>query len=336
MIDRKVLKARLGIFDKSFLPDDQKVAPGYDDDATRLRAMGGNLQQERMIRGKQQSLDRALWFSYQAALVHKITDEEGHNIRALINPDKLKQDYDDKIISIQYAHGYTTGDIFEWVGTGTYWLIYLQNLSERAYFRGEIRKCSYQIDWKDGTEDKTTYAAIRGPVETQIISKQKHNTVLDEPNYTLHILMPKNEDTLKEFKRYTRFYLKDLEGNAGETCWRVTATDSISTPGILELTAIEYYVNEFEDKDGIVGAKIHPIDDPTPGSPIIGETFIKPYQEVEYTGPGTWTFDREKLPIHVIEETDGYIKFSWKASFSGQFDIKSGNATKTIVVESLF
>ena len=335
MINRKLLKARLGIFDKTFLPDDQSVSPGYDDNVTRLHVMGGNLQQDRMIRGKQQSLDRALQFSYQAAEVKKLNED--HIVRALINPDKLKQDYDDKIISIHYVHGYTTGDIFEWVGTGTYWLIYLQELSELAYFRGEIRKCSYEISWEDEDEIKSTYAAIRGPVETQIDSRQKHNTVIDEPNYTLHILMPKNEDTLKKFKRYTKFYLKDLDGNVGETCWRVAATDSISTPGILELTAIEYFSNEFEDENGIVGALIEPIPDPTPSSPIEGETFIKPYQKIVYKGPGgSWTFDREKLPIHVIEETSTQITLSWQASYSGQFDIKNGNAVKTIIVESLF
>jgi hypothetical protein len=43
----------------------------------------------------------------------------------LINPNKLKQDYDDKIVSVGFEHGFTTGDVFEWRGTGTHWLIYL-------------------------------------------------------------------------------------------------------------------------------------------------------------------------------------------------------------------
>jgi hypothetical protein len=45
--------------------------------------------------------------------------------RALINPDKTKMDYDDKIISIDYNSDFKSGDVFEWVGTNTYWLIYL-------------------------------------------------------------------------------------------------------------------------------------------------------------------------------------------------------------------
>jgi len=43
----------------------------------------------------------------------------------LINPDKLKQDYDDKIVSVGFEAGFKSGDVFEWVGTNSYWLIYL-------------------------------------------------------------------------------------------------------------------------------------------------------------------------------------------------------------------
>jgi hypothetical protein len=45
--------------------------------------------------------------------------------RALINPDKLKMDYDDKIISIGFESGFKPGDIFEWLNTGSHWIIKL-------------------------------------------------------------------------------------------------------------------------------------------------------------------------------------------------------------------
>nr|DAO08592.1 MAG TPA: hypothetical protein [Caudoviricetes sp.] len=69
--------------------------------------------------------------------------------RALINPDKVKQDYDDKIISIDHMAKYEPGDVFEWKRTGTYWIIYLEEITEDAYFRGEIRRCRYKIKFKD-------------------------------------------------------------------------------------------------------------------------------------------------------------------------------------------
>jgi hypothetical protein len=79
-----------------------------------------------MIADKRRSLKRALWYSYQGADVKKqVFNDEADIVRALINPNKLKPDYDDKIISIFYDCEYSVGDVFEWVGTNTYWLIYL-------------------------------------------------------------------------------------------------------------------------------------------------------------------------------------------------------------------
>lgn len=59
-----------------------------------LEANGGLRQQDRMIKDKRRSLDRALYYSYQAANITK--HGEDHSVRALINPNKLKQDYDEK------------------------------------------------------------------------------------------------------------------------------------------------------------------------------------------------------------------------------------------------
>jgi predicted secreted protein len=71
--------------------------------------------------------------------------------------------------------------------------------------------------------------------------------------------MPKTKSAENYFKRYSKFY---LQGNS--TCWRVEATDSISTPGIFEITAVEYYANEHEDDValGVVGGLIEKEIDP--------------------------------------------------------------------------
>jgi hypothetical protein len=141
--------------------------------------------------------------------------------------------------------------VFEWINTGTYWLVYLQELTELAYFRANIRKCSYEIEWndEDGNSHKT-YCALRGPVETQINTLQKHTISIDTPNYSLNLLMPKTKETLKFFKRYAKFYIGGIEDGDTNFCWRVEAVDALSMPGILEVNAEEYYANEFED-DGI-------------------------------------------------------------------------------------
>lgn len=332
---------------------------GVNNAADYLRRIGGYRQQDRMITDKRKSLNRAVKYSYQGAFVTKIVESaEGADVmvpvgdavsptsvRALINPNKLKQDYDDKIISVGYEHGFRPGDVFKWNNTGSYWLIYLQDLTEVAYFRGDIRKCRYQISFKDESGvTKTVYAAVRGPVETKINSYQKEGVVVDTPNFSLNILMPKTADTLKAFQRYNKFFLKTLE-DSETVVWRVEATDSISMPGILEINAAEYYINKDEDdvSAALVGGLIVEPADPNieeANEAIVGETFIKPKKEYIYTFSGAlisdWTIVAQTNVISSQEIDEHTIKIKWDSSYSGQFELKYGSYSKTIVVESLF
>ena len=361
----RLMNTRMGNQDlPRFKPD---TVEGAVEMAKRLKANGGFPQQDRMIRDKRRSLDKALLYSYQGAWVKRQYYDftptmegvkEAPPVRALINPNKLKQDYDDKIISVGFEHDFQTGDVFEWCNTKSYWLIYLQDLTELAYFRGDIRRCRYEIEWRDENNKQCrTYAAIRGPVETKIDYIQKHGISVDNPNFSLHLLMPKNKETLKKFKRYSKFYLQGTVEGEDKTCWRVEAIDSFSAPGILEINAVEYYANETVDDidNGIVDAFIVKPMDPNPEIntefQIYGETFIKPKKEYIYYVDGSlsgqWYLNDNSLPIkfETFEDEKGHnaVRIKWTAPMSGQFDIWFGDASgplfdykKTIVVESLF
>ena len=209
-----------------------------------------------------------------------------------------------------------------------------------AYFRGHIRRCSYYIEWDDEDGRNGSYAAVVGPQETRINSSQKHGLNIDIPNYSLNILLPNNEKTLKYFKRYSKFYLKNMD-----ICWRVEAVDWISTPNILNIVATEYYANETEDdiENGIVGGLIVTPDEPIEDSAAIeGETFIKVKREYEYTfvgeEDGQWSVGSlsDVQPPVTLEIFDKKVIVKWCQSYSGQFELKYGNYSKTIIVESLF
>lgn len=360
----RLMNSRLGNQDlPKYRPD---TVEGANEMAKRLTVHGGFPQQDRMIRDKRRSLDKAVLYSYQGALIKKHYYDfdptmdgvkEAPPVRALINPDKLKDDYDEKIVSVGFEHGFQVGDVFEWCNTKSYWLIYLQDMTELAYFRGDIRRCRYEIEWQneDG-ETRRTYAAIRGPVETKIDYIQKHGISVDNPNFSLHLLMPKNPATLKQFKRYSKFYLQGTIEGEEKTCWRVEATDSFSLPGILELNAVEYYANETTDdiENGIVDAFVVKPIDPNPEVndiyEVFGETFIKPKKEYQYyinnTQQGNWYIDANvpvNYTVSINEKGYNTISIKWIQSYSGQFDIWFGNKEKekakykkTIVVESLF
>lgn len=339
---------------------------GVAEMAKRLQANGGIPQQDRMIRDKRRSLDSATLYSYQGAWVKKQLYDftpvmegvrEASPVRALINPNKLKQDYDDKIISIGFEHGFQCGDVFEWHNTKSYWLIYLQDLTELAYFRGDIRRCRYEIEWRDENNKQCrTYVAVRGPVETKIDYIQKHGISVDNPNFSLHLLMPKNKDTVKKFKRYSKFYLQGMDDGDDKTCWRVEAVNTVSAPGIIEINAVEYYANETKDDidNGIVDAFVVKPLDPNTGVnqnfEVFGDTFIKPKKQynyyINYAQKGQWYIDA-KVPVkfntYIDNNGNNAISVQWEQSYSGQFDIwfgssdkKLANYIKTIVVESLF
>lgn len=304
----------------------------------RLRVRGGVTQQNRMIKDKRKTLDRVVQYSYQGADVRKLDSETVE--RALINPNTVKQDYDDKIISIGYEYGYKPGTIFDWVNTGTKWLIYLQDLTELAYFKGSIRKCGYQINWMDENRNMhSIYAAITGPNEKKIDTTTKEDVSLDIPNHSLTMMLPATKEVLSYFKRYSKFYIQPLKEGDSPICWRVEATDTISMPGVLEITAYEYYINKQKDnlEDGIVDAWGKEIPEPQ-DTAIEGEIFIKPKKPYTYKYTGEenaeWVFD-SRLPIeaHVNNKE---ITITWTTTYTGQFVLQYGTQEKTIVVESLF
>ena len=179
----------------------QDAVPGLRGLRARLMADGGAIQEERMIDHKRKSFEKALSYSYQAAKICKVDEiESGIEYKALINPDKINNDYDVKNLSVSFEHGYKCGDVLYWKGTDSYWLVYLQQYTEDAYFRAEIRRCKYQIQWVDtNKEKKSTWAYIRGPVEGKIESTNFENNILDVPNYSLNIYIPNNEHNKEKF-----------------------------------------------------------------------------------------------------------------------------------------
>ena len=86
----RLMKGRLGVYDKRPFDPDKNPVEGVEEQSMRLRQQGGNRQQERMIRDKRRSLDSAVWNSYQAAEVVREDAEDRKPVRALINPNKLK------------------------------------------------------------------------------------------------------------------------------------------------------------------------------------------------------------------------------------------------------
>ena len=231
---------------------------------TRIQYAGG-VMDNRVDKSKLHSMQMALQNSYQAEWI-TLNDNK---YRCLINPDKLKEDYDQKVISIEHSAGMKEGDVFYWDRTNTHWLVYLQQHSESAYFRAQIRRCNYEIE----VNNHKYWVYLRGPVETALVWRQKHNIEFNDLNYSLLIYVTKNEETLNFFKR---FQILKIDGHR----WRVAATDIFSQGSIIEVYLEEFFDNSLEDeqikKEPIIFGEEEPYID--------GPQFVEPYQtEIKYS-----------------------------------------------------
>lgn len=278
----------------------------------RLQYQGGN-QQQRMIEDKLRSLKKALLYSYQAATAI-LSDER--EFRCLINPNKNKPAYDNKIISIPYKDiclnkqrigkmiegqqliGMKCGDVFTWKETNTHWLVYLQFLEEDAYFRAEIRRCDQQVQ----INGKKYWAYIRGPVETSIEWAQKAGIEWNTLNYSLVMYITQDETTSDYFERFKLTKIEDPRTGTKKT-WQVVGVDPYYGDGIIQIFLDEYFENSIED---MIKEKEQPHEQTTPEGEENNNT---PYIDGPKQVP---QYSKAYYEINNIENGHWYISFNGK------------------------
>lgn len=260
----------------------------------RLNYHGGN-QQQRFISDKLRSLKKALLYSYQAATA---TFADGREFRCLINPDKNKPAYDNKILSIPYKDiclnkprvGKTTqgqeeigckpGDVFVWKETDTHWLIYLQYLEEDAYFRSEIRRCDQQVK----VNDISYWVYLRGPVETSIEWAQKAGIEWNTLNYSLVMYITADQNTNEYFERFKTIKVTDPRYGTTKT-WHVVGIDPYYGDGILQVFLDEYFENSIADAVAASKSTETGIEEPQDSTAafISGPTEVTQYSKAYYS-----------------------------------------------------
>ena len=269
----------------------------------RLYYQGGN-QQQRFINDKLRGLKKALLYSYQAATA---VLSDGKEFRCLINPDKNKPAYDNKILSIPYKDiclnapkvGKTSqgevqinikpGDTFTWKQTNSNWLVYLQALEEDAYFRSEIRRCDQQVN----IGDNFYWVYIRGPVETSIEWNQKKGVQWNTLNYSLVMYITSDEVTNDYFERFKTIKVLDPRYNKQKT-WQVVGVDPYYGDGILQVFLDEYFENSIAD--AVAAQKNTQIKQENPvneseafiSGPIEVQQYSKAYYEIKNAENGHW------------------------------------------------
>ena len=253
----------------------------------RLQYSGGD-QEHRMIRDKLISLKRALLYSYQAATA-KLADNR--QFKCLINPDKNKPAYDNKILSIPYEDiclttqrqektKVKTGDVFLWKETNTHWLIYLQFLEEDAYFRSQIRRCDQMVD----VDGKSYWVYLRGPVQTSIEWTQKAGIEWNTLNYSLVMYITADDNTEEYFERFKTVKIIDPRTDKKKT-WQVVGVDPYYGDGIIQVFLDEYFENSIEDAVKEKEKQQTPVETPVEANTpyIDGPTEVTQYSKAYYS-----------------------------------------------------
>lgn len=296
----------------------------------RINYNGGKEQESRMNVDKLRTLKKALLYSYQAATA-RLTD--GREFRCLINPDKLKTNYDEKIISIPFFDiqlnpelkeskkfqktskgeeeiGMKPGDVFTWKETNTDWLVYLRRYEETAYFRAEIRKCDYEIE----VNDKKYKIYIGGPDASAIIWNKVKKTEWNDLNYSITMYVTKDKNTEAFFHRFAKI-------DINEKPWEVQAVDSMSQDGIIIVALKETYENSIED--AVEKEKVDTYIDLT--QPYIkGPGTVYPYDVVTYyiKNAEGGEFVAEGSGFEIASQDAEYIKLGIVTGKSGSFTLK--------------
>lgn len=233
--------------------------------------------------------------------------------RCLINHDKLKVDYEDKIISIPFFEppignidpietDFHNGTVFKWVHGNkeewtpdTYWIVYMQYSQETAYFRAEIRKADQEIQIitidSEGNQSSVTYRGwMTGPNETTAMWNIKKGVTWNDMNYTKLLYITKDEDTLAFFQRFDRIIIngKPWEVQAYNQAYSTSKTAGTDT-GIIRValketyTSAEQFVKESLDAAAQAKAEKDQYDATHTNAHIDGPTVVKPYDTLTFT-----------------------------------------------------
>lgn len=284
----------------------------------RLQFAGGDAD-GRIVKGKLNSFHAALNNSYQAEWI----TFNGERYRCLINPSRLTENFDKKVLSVDFEAGIKEGSVFYWDRTKQYWIVNLQQHTEEAYFRGDIHRCEFMIE----IDGDTYWTSLKGPSEESLDWTLKHNIAFNNLNYTMAIQVTKNSKTMKYFDRFKVIKLKNsyVDFDLGEVIeeehnWQVVATDKWSSEGIIDVYLKEYADNPMED------AAVQPeIVEPDLEQPYIaGPQFVDVYDTfVEYSikNASNGKFVVNSSKIKVVEMNENSCVIDIITGKSGSFDI---------------
>lgn len=140
------------------------------------------------------------------------------------------------------------GKYFKWFRTNKIYLITNQYLTEKSYFKADVKECNFLLKWEDDRDNLYEfYAVVSGPPETRFKSEQESDFYMDRANDSIDVWLPQCAETA-HLKRYSRIIIKDR-------AWTINIKDDITTSAIVKLNCVENYINKDKDTEDVVNGK---------------------------------------------------------------------------------
>jgi hypothetical protein len=186
----------------------------------------------------QKAFEEALAQSPSSEEVTIVEDPTGQHRLSLITQSKEpKWDQDVKNIAIPFSEQIDVGKTIDWIRTGYKYLVLTQNLTQKAYFSGQIEQCNFLLNWKDNSGNTySQYVVVDGPKEKEDDFKKFFGLSVDEGSGVLLVLIGKTDGS-KILKRYDRIILN-------EKAWEIILINDMENDNIIRFALKENFVNK--------------------------------------------------------------------------------------------
>jgi hypothetical protein len=199
----------------------------------------------------QKAFEEAIAQSANSEEVLIVEDPTAEHRLCLITQSKQpKWNSDTKDIAIPFSDQMNVGKTIDWIRTGYKYLVMTQNLTQKAYFSGEIQQCNFLLNWQDDSGNiYSQYVVVDGPAEKEDDYTKISNTMVDEPNWSIQFFIGKTDAT-QYLSRYNRIILNNRP-------WEIFVINDMENENILKISLLESFINNQIDNttDGLANNK---------------------------------------------------------------------------------
>ncbi len=190
-----------------------------------------------------QSFESALAASPNSEEV-KIIEDPTQAIRLALITENGEVDWnkDDKNIALPLSSATQVGQTIDWIRTGEKYLIMGQNYTQKAYFSGVMRICTWLLKWQYNGTTYSQWVVVNGPGERESGFKKIEGMAIDPGQDTIELFLG-NLPGVEYLIRYNRILLNNK-------AWKIFVIGNMENTKILRLALQEDYQDPSIDDTG--------------------------------------------------------------------------------------